>query len=44
MHAESDGCDDQNISKFVYGLNLNDLPLDRLTEQKVKRLKGTRGT
>jgi hypothetical protein len=28
------------LARHVYGLDLNDLPLDRLTEQKVKKRRG----
>ncbi|XP_054712928.1 LOW QUALITY PROTEIN: ral GTPase-activating protein subunit alpha-1-like [Uloborus diversus] len=32
------------LAKQVYSLDLNDLPLDRLSEQKIKRIRGARKT
>ena len=29
------------MSRYVYNLELTDLPLDRLTEQKTKKIKAT---
>lgn len=30
------------LARHVYSLDLNDLPLDKLSEQKVKKIRGAR--